>query len=181
MEEVGDDEGAEALIEKARDSSPTASGRNGTAVFHIPVTLPYLLSTLLLPQRLTHLAMLTPFSFPPITSQPSPHPPTTSALSVLHLRSLEALNNLLLTTAASLPTNSKLTSQVPTLEVWNGMYSIISTIGTESDALDIKGQEMRMEVLEMCLGCLWGLVKIAPERLVSSFVASSYSDDIELP
>ncbi|WWC88040.1 uncharacterized protein L201_002943 [Kwoniella dendrophila CBS 6074] len=132
-------------------------------------TLSHLLSTLQLPIRLTALSQLTTLSFPPSNDQPSLHPPTTSVLSVLHIRALEALNNLLLTTAVSLPSNASAASQisgtVPVQQIWSKMFEILTTIGSEPDALKMKGQEMRVEVLEMALGCIWGTSKIAPEQL----------------
>ena len=153
------------LIEMARDPSTTITTAEPPPIVNPIVTLSHLITTLLLPQRLTTLALPTPLSFPPSDSVPSPHPPTTSVLSVLHLRALEALNNVLLTTAASLP--SEAATHIPSQGVWEGMFRIVSTLGAEEDALGAKGQEMRLEVLEMALGCLWGLVKIAPADLVS--------------
>ncbi|WVQ93667.1 hypothetical protein IAU59_000743 [Kwoniella sp. CBS 9459] len=164
--------GDEDLIEMGRDPSlvieqddirPAASVNPGA-------TLSYLLTGLQLPTRLLSLSQLTPLSFPPANDQPSVHPPTTSVLSVLHLRALEALNNLLLTTVASLPSGgagvaSQLSGAVPLQQLWTATFGIIETIGSEPDALTMKGQEMRLEVLEMTLGCVWGVSKLAPAQL----------------
>jgi len=157
-----------ALIDNARDNSTIINGE-ALPVVQTSVTLSHLLKILSLPRRLTTLASLTPLSFPPTANQPSLHPPTTSILSVLHLRALECLNNLLLTTAVSLSLHPSLASQIPAPVVWDSMMSIIMSIGAEPDALGTKGQEMRIEMLEMALGCLWGIAKIAPSRLVSRY------------
>ncbi|WVW80287.1 hypothetical protein I302_102265 [Kwoniella bestiolae CBS 10118] len=166
MEEMFADED---LIEMGRDPSFAIEEEVHTPTVNPGATLSHLLSTLQLPTRLTALSNLTPHSFPPANNQPSPHPPTTSVLSVLHLRALEALNNLLLTTAASLPTRSdgvsQLAASVPVQQIWSSMFGLVGTIGSEPDALKMKGQEMRVDVLEMALGCVWGTVKVAPAQL----------------
>ena len=169
---VEEDQTDEALIDNARISSFTVESPAATLIVNTPVTLAQLLFTFLLPQRLTKLALLTPLSLPPMTNEPSLHPPTTSILSVLHLRALEALNNLLLIVlvSASAPSGAISFSQPLTMETWNGMFRIISTISSESQALAMKGQEIRMEVLDMALGCLWGVAKIASVHLASGLI-----------
>jgi len=161
----------EALIEMGRD--PDEAIIPEPPIPTQTTTPSYLLTTLSLPQRLTSLAIPTPLSFSPSAILPSPHPPTTAVLSTLHLRSLEALNNLLLTTAASLPTDpsaaSQLTGQISLQGIWDGMYRILSTVGADVEALAAKGQEMRIEVVEMALGCLWSLAKIASSQIVRYF------------
>ncbi|WWC96818.1 hypothetical protein V866_003693 [Kwoniella sp. B9012] len=166
MEEMLADED---LIEMGRDPSFAIEEDRHAPPVNPGATLSHLLNTLQLPARLTALSHLTPLSFPPANNQPSPHPPTTSVLSVLHLRALEALNNLLLTTAASLPSRSvavsPLANSVPIQQIWLDMFALIGTLGSEPDAMKLKGQEMRVEVLEMALGCIWGTVKVAPSQL----------------
>ncbi|WVF66035.1 hypothetical protein IAT40_000773 [Kwoniella sp. CBS 6097] len=160
--------GDEDLIEMGRDPSfviEQDDARPATSV-NPGATLSHLLTGLQLPTRLLSLSQLTPLSFPPANDQPSLHPPTTSVLSVLHLRALEALNNLLLTTVASLPSGgAQLSGAIPLQQLWMSTFGIIETIGSEPDALNMKGQEMRLEVLEMTLGCVWGVSKIAPAEL----------------
>lgn len=166
-EDMDDDLADEDLIALARDSTMDEGAPAIAApTVSTPTTLSHLLSTLSLPQRLTTLASLTLLSFPPATSQPSIHPPTTSALSVLHLRALEALNNLLLTTSASAGPDSQLADMIPAQGVWDGITTIVQMIVAEKEALSAKGQEMRGEVLEQALGCLWGLAKVAPSAFV---------------
>jgi hypothetical protein len=158
-----DDLADEDLILAARDSEIAVQAPNGKPAeimrsgfnFHDVLSLS-------LPSKLTALSLPTTLSFPPAAPLPSPHPPTTSLLSILHLRALEALNNLLLTAAAGRQTS------IPVAEVWAGMFSVIEGIGAGVNVGEIKsrGQEMRVEVLEMAIGCLWGLSRISPDKLV---------------
>lgn len=169
MDEDGDDISDEALIEKGRDPASAPNGSTQPKVA-TAVTLSHLLTGLSLPARLTHLASLNALSFPPSSAMPSIHPPTTSVLSVLHLRALETLNNLLLTVVASLPEDpaqrTQVSSAIPVDQVWTSNFGTIDLILSEPQVLSQKGQELRIEVLEMALGCTWGCAKIAPEALV---------------
>ncbi|KAK8861699.1 hypothetical protein IAR55_002522 [Kwoniella newhampshirensis] len=168
MDGVFDDEG---LIEQGREPDAPFGDIASNPVVNPGATLSHLLSGLQLPRRLTALSQLTQLSFPPANDTPSPHPPTTSVLSMLHLRALEALNNLLLTTAASIPANASAATQaaaaaaIPMQGIWDAMFATIETIGSEPQALQLRGQEMRVEVLQMALGCVWGIAKIAPAQL----------------
>ncbi|KIR57936.1 hypothetical protein I314_06198 [Cryptococcus bacillisporus CA1873] len=130
-------------------------------------TLSHLLTNLHLPERLTLLSCPVSLSFPPASTVPSIHPPTTSILSILHLHALEAMNNLLLTAVASISAADRsaaaqIVASVPVQGLWDSLFAIIQLIGSEPQALQMKGQEMRMEVLEMTLGCVWGTIKINP-------------------
>ncbi|KAF8625190.1 hypothetical protein AX15_005495 [Amanita polypyramis BW_CC] len=96
----------------------------------------------------------TSLSFPPLAAH-SIHPPTTSVLSTVHISALECLNNLFLSLA---------TSQKPTLSsdkqaglaVWNGVWSALKLVGTETGL----GQERRQEMWEVSVGVLWGIGNI---------------------
>jgi hypothetical protein len=178
MDAEGDDFEDEELIEMARNPLSVEVNGDRSASFSTTVntaTLPHLLTTLSLPQRLISLSSLTPLSFPPSSSTPSPHPPTTAALSTFHLRALEALNNLLLTVAASLPADLALASQaagiLPAQQIWEKLFAIVGTIAAEPEVLASRGQEMRGEVLEMALGCLWGVSKVSSAQLVGHMLA----------
>ena len=164
----------EALISNARDSSIAIDGPAAVPIIKTPVTLAQLLFTFLLPGRLTKLALLTPLSLPPITNEPSLHPPITSILSVLHLRALEALNNLLLIVLVSAQSGSISFPQPLAMEMWNSLFQIVSTISSERQALEMKGQEIRMELLDISLGCLWGAAKISSAHLVSNATETRY-------
>ncbi len=161
----------EALIEMGREPDDDIAPSLVAPILSHTATLPHLLTGLSLPQRLTTMSLPTDLSFPPLGLLPSPHPPTTSVLSTLHLRALEALNNLLLTTTASLPGDStaalQIVNAIPSQGVWDGMFRIIEIVGANTDALVAKGQEMRLEVVEMAMRCLWGLAKLASGQIVS--------------
>ncbi|KAE8540620.1 hypothetical protein D1P53_002984 [Cryptococcus gattii VGV] len=147
-------------------------------------TLSHLLTNLHLPERLTQLSRPVSLSFPPATV-PSIHPPTTSILSILHLHALEALNNLLLTAVASISAADRsaaaqIVASVPVQGLWDSLFSIIQLIGSEPQALQMKGQEMRMEVLEMTLGCVWGTIKINPSVNVQEQQVQILMDSINV-
>jgi len=138
--------------------------------------------------RLFALANATPLSYPPVTGGLSLHPPTTAFLSSIHLRALEALNNLLLTISSYAPTPSPplplaaqdassskakaewkgfVQSSFSNLnELWEGSFEIAqqvvgqgaATSGTE--LLNMKGQEIRKDVLEILAGVWMGLARI---------------------
>lgn len=128
------------------------------------------LTTLVTP--LLTLIQPTTLSFPPLAS-PSPHPPTTSALSALHISALECLNNvfLSLTTSKNLSISSDASSG---RTVWDGVWSALSLIGTQTGL----GQERRQEAWNIAVGVLWGVGRIWKGSIVSLslfFAYNSYS------
>ena len=150
----------------------------------LPATLVTLLQTLNLPSRLLALSAPTPLSFLPIStatqtpsSLPSSHPPTTSLLSTIHLRSLETLNNLLMSITFFVPasTSAEFTSPEWTAffahsrtslqPVWNGLFAVAGAVAPSPEILSVKGQEMRAEILEVCLGGLMGVAGITRGRI----------------
>lgn len=162
VEEDADMEDAmadEDLIAMGRE--PGAPGQIATPTVKTSVTLSHLLGNLSLPTRLASLSQLTPLSLPPTGSEPSIHPPTTAALSQLHLRALEALNNLLLSTAATAESGDSSLSALLPNDIWPTMFSVISAAGADAVAATLKarGQEMRLEIIQASLGCIWGLAK----------------------
>jgi hypothetical protein len=172
MDEDGEEMDDEDLINEALDHADMTQGDLEAPTINTAVTLQNLLS-LRLPTRLATLGRLTPLSFPPAGTQPSPHPPTTSVLSSLHLRAYEALNNLLLTIVASVSGSeedlSRLSEMLPVQDLWKSLLGVVQIIASEPEVLKEKGQEMRVEVLEMASGCLWGAVRLGSGCLVSSF------------
>ncbi|BEJ10886.1 hypothetical protein CspHIS471_0103080 [Cutaneotrichosporon sp. HIS471] len=167
MEEDGADD--EDMDETMGDEDLIARGRepnaNGTAAaapsVNTAATLPHLLSTLSLPTRLLTLAQLNHLSLPPHGPNPSVHPPTTAALSVVHLRALEALNNLLISTSAAVMGGEQLAQLLPPA-MWEGVFAIVQGTGEDAAALKAKGQEMRLELMEGALAGAWGLSKTIP-------------------
>lgn len=155
----------EDLIALGRDPSQGGAGAAAPTV-STAATLPHLLGGLSLPERLSTLAQVTPLSFPPNPMMPSPHPPTTAALSVVHLRALEALNNLLLTSAAAIAGgDSSLAALIPGPALWVAMFDIVTLCGADAGALSARGHEMRLEIMEAALGCVWGLAQTVPASL----------------
>ncbi|KXN88885.1 hypothetical protein AN958_06755 [Leucoagaricus sp. SymC.cos] len=90
-------------------------------------------------------------SFPPLAA-PSPHPPTTSALSAVHISAFECLNNVFL----SLATSRKLDVAADLAggaRIWNDIWSALAAVGTQTGL----GQERRQEMWEKAVGVLWGV------------------------
>ena len=126
------------------------------------------LTTLVTP--LLTLIQPTALSFPPLAS-PSPHPPTTSALSALHISALECLNNvfLSLTTSPNLNVSSDASSGHT---VWDGIWSALSLIGTQTGL----GQERRQEAWNIAVGVLWGVGRIWKGSIVSFTYVLHYNN-----
>ncbi|TCD71129.1 hypothetical protein EIP91_012077 [Steccherinum ochraceum] len=120
-----DDEEDEDMMEE--ELQPEGSGSTSTF-------LPTLVAPLL---PLIHPTTL---SFPPLTGGPSPHPPTTSVLSAIHICAMECLNNIFF----SLATPKK------------GQSSNVS-LKSDVDELQHPGQERRREMWQLAVGVLWGI------------------------
>ncbi|KAK0465459.1 armadillo-type protein [Desarmillaria tabescens] len=97
------------------------------------------------------LAQPTSLSFPPLASV-SVHPPTTSALSGIHVSALECLNNIFLS-LARVPNSSVSSDKEAGQKVWKDVWSALSIVGTDFGM----GQERRREVWEISVGVLWGI------------------------
>ena len=122
-------------------------------------TSPPFLTTLVSP--LLALVQPTALSFPPLAS-PSIHPPTTSALSAVHICALECLNNIFLSLTTS--SDPSIAADVNSgLTVWNGIWSALSLVGTQTGL----GQERRQEFWDVAVGVLWGIGRIWKTSLVS--------------
>lgn len=110
----------------------------------------------------------TPLSFPPTSGGASPHPPTTSALSAIHICALECLNNIFL----SLATPARLQSQGFASDadreagprIWAQVWRALGDVGTDVDG---SGQERRREVWQIAAGVLWGVAILWKGTLVS--------------
>jgi len=123
-------------------------------------------SSMLLPTLVPPLLALiqpTTLSFPPLAA-PSPHPPTTSALSSVHISALECLNNIFLSLATSRYTPSSI-DHAAGQQVWSSVWNALSVVGTDTSGL---GQERRQEIWEMAVGVLWGVGTVWKSTLVST-------------
>ncbi|KAF8910080.1 armadillo-type protein [Gymnopilus junonius] len=121
---------------------------------------PPFLTTLIAP--LLALVQPTALSFPPLAS-PSIHPPTTSALSAVHICALECLNNIFLSLTTA-PDASIFADVNSGLTVWNGIWSALGLVGTQTGL----GQERRQEMWDVSVGVLWGIGRIWKDTLPSS-------------
>ncbi|TIA89099.1 hypothetical protein E3P99_02242 [Wallemia hederae] len=110
----------------------------------------------------------------------SPHSPTTAHLSVVHLRALEALQNLMLSLARYAPSPSSPTSEEesqswnelkqqlkPTLsELWNKLFAIGQAIEPcEMNDFTMKTQSARFGCVDNLVGCMLGVAKVLGEDL----------------
>ncbi|KAL5536078.1 hypothetical protein ACEPAF_4183 [Sanghuangporus sanghuang] len=121
----------------------------------------------ILPPLLT-LLQPTPLSFPPADTGSAVHllpvhPPTTSALSAIHISALECLNNaclaLSIAQADSGSGGSGSSVRAPQADVedgrrlWSAIWSALGSVGLQVG----RGQERRREMWEIAVGVLWGI------------------------
>ena len=121
-----------------------------------PNSSPSFLPTLLVP--LLALIQPTELSF----SMPSPHPPTTSALSAIHVAAFECLSNAFLALAAA-PTAAATDAQVGR-RVWAAVWAALAGAGNPADA---SRGSARAAVWDVAVGVLWGVGSIWPGKIVS--------------
>lgn len=140
------------VAEDKLDSAAPAT--NGTSHPTSSSILPSILAPLL------ELIQPTPLSFPP-PGAPSPHPPTTSALSAIHIAALECLNNVFLALAAN-PNPAVIEDVSAGTRVWEAVWAALSSAGTQGGL----GQERRMQLWEVAVGVLWAAGSVWPGKLV---------------
>ncbi|KAF7361220.1 ARM repeat-containing protein [Mycena sanguinolenta] len=102
-------------------------------------------------QPLLALIQPTTLSFPPLAA-PSPHPPTTSALSAIHVAALECLNNIFLSLARSGASIDAAGGRA----VWEAVWAALGVVGTQTGL----GQERRRAMWEVAVGVLWGVAGV---------------------
>lgn len=118
----------------------------------------------------------TPLSYAPPFQQ-SLHPPTTSALSALHIAALECLNNISLTLADALDcvspaaigigtTNGAGHDSITSLgrETWGEVWAMAAAIGRPEGVG--AGPERKKEAWLVALGVLWAVGRICRGQLV---------------
>jgi len=102
-------------------------------------------------QPLLALIHPTPLSFPPAGGLSS-HPPTTSAISAIHVGALECLNNIFLSLSTS--QNPAVASDKDSgSRIWDEIWSALTVVGTQSGP----GQERKQEIWEVGIGVIWGI------------------------
>lgn len=138
------------------------------------------------------LAMLvhpTTLSFPPGPSEPSPHPPTTSAISTIHIRALECLNNLFLAVEEAQGDESTISPEYKesVKVLWNELWRALAEVGKvvkDGKVIASRGLEKKMEMWEIAVGVLWGIARICRGQLVgviSILFLSQFKNSIQVP
>ena len=133
--------------------------------------------------KLIKLSYPTELSFPPLDpNSPSIHLPTTAHLSAVHVRALEALQNLLLSLARYAPSPSSPTSEEDNeawkslklqlkdslIESWQALFEIGNAIEPGNvNNFTLKTQTSRFSCIENLIGCMLGISKVLSEDLVS--------------
>lgn len=104
----------------------------------------------------------TPLSFPPL-DRPSPHPPTTSALSAIHVNALECLNNVFLSLRGA-RLDALRADPASGKRVWDTVWQALGAVGTN---VENSGQEQRWAMWEIGVGVLWGIGEVWKGLLAS--------------
>ena len=133
-----------ASIEPNDSSTPSA-----------PSFLPTLLEPLL--------ALIQPIelSFP----APSPHAPTTSALSAIHIAAFECLSNAFLALAAA--PGSAASDVHAGQRVWSAVWAALAGVG---NPLESAPGSARAAVWDVAVGVLWGVGAVWTGKIVGRFV-----------
>ncbi|KIJ54300.1 hypothetical protein M422DRAFT_154105 [Sphaerobolus stellatus SS14] len=123
----------------------------------------------LLTGPLVELVYPTSLSFPPSATDPSPHPPTTSALGTIHIRALECLNNLFFSVDEAANNESGLKVAFTTQDrretntIWNAVWRALGAVGkvvADGKITAVRGLERKAEMWEIAVGVLWGIARI---------------------
>lgn len=109
---------------------------------------------------LLHLIHPTLLSFPPAGNL-SPHPPTTSAISAIHISALECLNNIFLSLSTS-PNSVVASDKGSGCQIWDEIWSALALVGRDVGP----GQERKQEIWDVSVGVLWGVGNIWKGSLV---------------
>ena len=146
-----------AADDSAMDETPDEPMALDEAPKHSSTTsAPSFLPTLLEP--LLALIQPTSLSFP----APSPHPPTTSALSAIHIAAFECLSNAFFALATA-PAAVALDVQVGQ-RVWAAVWAALAGAGSPAEAAP---GSARAAVWDVAVGVLWGVGTVWPGKIVS--------------
>jgi hypothetical protein len=128
----------------------------------------------------------TALSYPP-PSQPSPHPPTTSALAAIHIAALECLNNICLSVAQLAPTNINPNISQQLATIWPNVWSMLSTIGPPDYSNPVGPvYHQKRKIWRISLGVLWAVARIqresatlVPEETICKVLVEVCSSSVE--
>jgi hypothetical protein len=124
-----------------------------------PSFLPSLLEPLLA------LIQPTELSFP----APSPHPPTTSALSAIHITAFECLSNAFLALAAA--PGSAASDVQGGVRVWGTVWAALAGVGSP---IDSAAGSARPLVWDVAVGVLWGVGAVWTGKIVRDLLCSGW-------
>ncbi|KAH9923614.1 ARM repeat-containing protein [Fomitopsis serialis] len=152
--EATDADGDEAHEDEDMDDEPEVdmAPDNEAAVKQQSGSNATIFQTLVAP--LLTLIQPTPLSFPPLNG-PSPHPPTTSALSAIHVSALECLNNIFLSFRGA-KIDAPRADPDSGRRIWDSVWQALGAVGTD---IDNPGQERRRATWEIGVGVLWGVAE----------------------
>ncbi|KAF7793565.1 hypothetical protein EIP86_004679 [Pleurotus ostreatoroseus] len=163
----GEDEDGDNENEEQEDLDEDQDDEMDTEDLPISPSSPNTSSPLSLPplvHPLLALAHPTALSFPPLAGGPAPHPPTTAALSAIHLCALECLNNVFLSLAFP-PGQGDGAGAVEVIRkdtaagtaIWGTLWEVLGAVGVEIGGA---GQERRKEMWGVGVGVLWGVANV---------------------
>ena len=156
-DDASDEEGAEVESQPKKPASA-------------PSALPSIVEPLLA------LIQPTALSFPPSAGGVSPHPPTTSALSAIHITALECLNNIFLSLATPAQLEARGFASDADKDagpkIWQEIWKALGAVGTDVDG---PGQERRREMWQIGVGVLWGVSILWKGILVSNLTLCKLS------
>jgi hypothetical protein len=159
-DEVVEDSAADdSAMDDARDDAMAVDDANTEPNDSVTPSAPSFLPTLLEPL----LALIQPveLSFP----APSPHAPTTSALSAIHIAAFECLSNTFLALATA--PGSAASDVHAGQRVWSTVWAALAGAG---NPLESAPGSTRAAVWDVAVGVLWGVGAVWTGKLVGQFV-----------
>lgn len=96
-------------------------------------------------------------------SAPSPHAPTTSALSAIHIAAFECLSNAFLALAAA--PGSAASEVQAGQRVWSAVWTALAGAGSP---IEVAPGSARAAVWDVAVGVLWGVGTVWTGKIVSS-------------
>ncbi|KAF8518620.1 armadillo-type protein [Gautieria morchelliformis] len=155
-------------VDEERAAQRTANGRSKLSELDRTSTN-NLLRTLTGP--LIKLVHPTTLSFPSDPFEPSSHPPTTSALSTIHIRALECLNNLFLAIEEAQGDELVISPEdkEAVTSIWNEVWCALAKVGKivkDGKVVASRGMEKKAEIWGIALGVLWGIARVGRGQLV---------------